>query len=158
MRSKLKWINDPKLKRLNDSARPEDVLKHMAGVVGEAQKTKFIYDVARNVAPDNFEAIPAALFHRVSFLPDTGQHQIIQFPHRLYRTGEGNCVDFTVFIASCAKALNLPVTMRMVNFGRGFEHVYPVVNGQIYDLNYWMNFTPGQKKSLPGVGYLNYTP
>ena len=147
--SKQKWVHDATLHRLASSASPSEVLEAMRTIARQAQLTPFVQIVASGV--NSFENVPAALFKCVKFLPDTNGEQIMQFPNRLYRMREGNCVDYTIFICSIAAAMGLPTTIRMVNYGGGFEHVYPVVNGQVYDLNYWQAYRPGEKKSLPFV-------
>ena len=67
---------------------------------------------------------------------DRPEHQIVQAPAALINNGFGNCVDYSVFISSLLTLLNIPHSIRLVNFkpNEQYGHVYIVAeDGTVLD-------------------------
>lgn len=82
------------------------------------------------------------VFKSAYFQPDLPTAQTIRTLRRLISDGAANCVDYSTALASMALAVNLPVTLALVQFpgASGFGHVFPIIAGTIADV------VPGQKQ------------
>jgi len=120
-----------------ENTTPQQVAVIMASLVTRLAShddvTRFL---AEKYSREPFEILAKHIYECVYFEPDPPKTQVIRTPHAVLRDERANCVDYTVILAAVAKALGLPVTIRIVKFSpdKNFSHVYPIIDGVPVDL------------------------
>lgn len=129
-----------RLLRRNDT--PDKVATSMTDVIQAAAHTPEVASVARDIkqiSSNYYEAlcnIARYAYDHIYFQSDPPHRQLIRTPRRSLIDKRGNCVDYTVFICSVARALGMVCVVRIVRFpGEAqYTHVYPLVNGVPVDV------------------------
>lgn len=116
-----------------------DVLGHIQNVVRTSATDPVMIEIAKEVADlapkQQILTVANFLLKTVYYQPDPPNLQQIKTPNRLLRDGRGNCVHYTIFLATIAKILELPVQLKLVSFdNKNFTHIYPVINGWPVDI------------------------
>lgn len=131
---------------------PQGVQKAMQEVIQQTATTPEVLEVARAIMRscerENWPMTAACFAYDVAFFePDTNQKQTIKTPRRTMQDARANCVDYTVLIGAICHAMDLPVTIRIVQFqgAKNYGHVFPLVNGVPLDV------VPGQDQT--GIEY-----
>ena len=90
-------------------------------------------DLALKIVQENpnnrvkqLEAVFNYAFNNARYFPDPPNRQQIRTPMRLLKDRYGNCVDYSVFIGTLLKLLNIPCSLKMVKFARNenYSHIY----------------------------------
>lgn len=115
-----------------------DVAEYMCLLVNSLFYDNFTRNLAHEVAlegGDPINELAALAWTSATFERDTTD-QILRTPQRLIADKKANCVDYTIFIASIAKVLGLPVVIRIARFSgyEVFTHVYPIIDGVVMDM------------------------
>lgn len=129
---------------LKKNATVQDVAGYMVDIVKACTDDSFVEmeaEIIRHTpGTDVLQQLANRAYDSMYFIPDRNNLQTIRTPRRSLMDQRANCVDYTVFIASIARNLGLPVTIRIVQLPgqKNFGHVFPIVDGVIIDV------VPGQ--------------
>lgn len=78
----------------------------------------------------NLRSMRDFLRRHAGYLDDPPGRDSVQTLARTLERGMGDCLSFTIALTAGAKALNLPVTWRLVGFPEDpSRHIYPVIAG-----------------------------
>ena len=77
-----------------------------------------------------------AIYECAYFYPDDDGYQLLRTPTALVNQKRANCVDYSIFLASVLRSLNIPCQLKIVSFKEGdpYTHVYVVSEGTPIDL------------------------
>lgn len=136
------------------NATVQDVAGYMVEVIRAMKDDPFVTieaEILQHLPPGTniLQALANRAYDQMFFEPDTRTVQTIRTPRRSLMDQRANCVDYTVYIASIAHALGLPVVVRIVQLQgqNNYGHVYPIVNGNVIDV------VPGQFED--GTEFMN---
>jgi hypothetical protein len=138
-----------------DKATTEDVARCMVRVIHASSRDPLTVSTAyllRESTPaETVENFCNYVFKAAYMQPDLPTEQTIRTLRRLISDGCGNCVDYSVALASMSVALNLPVTLALVQFpgAPNFGHVYPVICGIIADVVPWQKQDGSERRTRP---------
>lgn len=113
----------------------------MIEVINQCANDPEIIELARTIEKYNLssEQIATVLlnfaYRNIYYQADPPTSQQIKTPFRALHDAKGNCVDYSVFIASVLKALHKKPILRIAQIGQqsGFTHVYIVFDGIVID-------------------------
>lgn len=114
---------------------------YMSKVVQSSIKEPRLIEFVKN-NPMNEREIFETVFQSVLFEPDKKNKQVIKTPLATLRMGRGNCVDYSVLIATLMKLNGIKGFFRMVKFEeKGFpKHIFVVSEkGKILDCSIGQN-------------------
>ena len=64
---------------------------------------------------------------------DPPSYEHIRSPNRLMTDGRGDCEDYVVFCSTTLLNLNISHTIRLADYGAGYQHIYIVINKTVLD-------------------------
>jgi transglutaminase-like putative cysteine protease len=128
--------------KISEKANVKETAEIMGKMISIESKKPYIKEIAKKLCISKEAPNTSAMllcnfaFHTATFEPDVNGVQVIKTPAATIRTKKGNCVDYTVLIGSIAKAVGIPVIIKVVAIGdqAEFGHVYPIVNGLSCDV------------------------
>ena len=123
--------------KIQSRANVREIAELMRDVARIESKKQYIEDIAKrlliNINEPAFSAMVLCNFayNAATFEPDANGVQVIKTPAALIREKKGNCVDYTVLLASIAHSVGIPAIIKVVAIGdsQNYGHVYPVING-----------------------------
>lgn len=123
--------------QIQSRANVREIADVMRDVIRTESKKQYIAEIAKDMLINKFEPAYSAMvlcnfaYNAATFEPDADGVQVIKTPAALIREKKGNCVDYTVLIASIAHAAGIPAIIKVVAIGNSdhYGHVYPVING-----------------------------
>lgn len=123
--------------KIQSRANVREIAELMRDVARIESKKQYIEDIAKrlliNINEPAFSAMVLCNFayNAATFEPDANGVQVIKTPAALIREKKGNCVDYTVLLASIAHSVGIPAIIKVVAIGdsENYGHVYPVING-----------------------------
>ena len=128
---------------LKENTDPKQVAYYMAQLIGElAANDPLTQDCAQSLLaicenyPDFLYKLGNFAYQSAYFVPDLPGRQVLRTVQATLRDKSANCVDYTIFIGSIARAVDLKVEVKIIQLpGQNqFTHVYPVVNNTPIDV------------------------
>ncbi|MBB6003837.1 hypothetical protein [Arcicella rosea] len=69
----------------------------------------------------------------ITYRIDQKGFEEIRFPNQLWKDKVGDCEDFTIFCSSILCNLRISHTIRMADYGKGWQHIYIKVGNTVLD-------------------------
>ncbi|MEA5402610.1 transglutaminase-like domain-containing protein [Arcicella sp. DC2W] len=69
----------------------------------------------------------------IKYREDEKGFEEIRFPNKLWKDKVGDCEDFTIFCSSILCNLGISHTIRMADYGKGWQHIYIKVGNTVLD-------------------------
>jgi len=69
----------------------------------------------------------------IKYRADKKGFEEIKLPNKLWADKKGDCEDFTIFCSSILCNLQVNHTIRMADYGKGWQHIYVVVGKTVLD-------------------------
>ncbi|MEA5425392.1 hypothetical protein [Arcicella lustrica] len=69
----------------------------------------------------------------IKYREDQKGFEEIRFPNKLWKDKVGDCEDFTIFCSSILCNLSISHTIRMADYGKGWQHIYIKVGNTVLD-------------------------
>lgn len=92
------------------------------------------------------------LTKNIRYHEDKAGIEQIKLPRKLWADKKGDCEDFTIITSAVLCVWNIPHTVRMADYGKGWQHIYVVAEGYNVDCTE-MEFdkvpTPKRVKDIP---------
>jgi len=116
---------------LKDNANVYDSIAWIIHVAKETQNQPSIIEATEYASSDNVHDWAKGIFDfiatRIRYVADPSGNEYITTPDRLLRDGKGDCKKMTVFITAAAIRAGVPVLFRIIDYGNGWEHIYPII-------------------------------
>jgi len=110
-----------------------DTIKAMQKAVEIGRNYLGAIKLAKSLPNDERE-IFNFVFENICYVPDENGNQTVRTLKRSLKEGIGNCVDYSVCLATILSLKGIPCYFKKISqTGKGFDHVYVITDNHVLD-------------------------